>query len=184
MVGARGEDWGRLIMVRGGPAAPRDLALLERAATTLALGRLLDHQRESLERQAHRTILSALSATATPTRPRPRPGPGRWACRHRAPADGRVVRGQRRSSRQPAEQPGREQPPGGAGSPGLAAQARTAAVADALAAACRQLPVPALVASLDDSRVAALLALPPRADPDTVLSRLAAGLRPRLTPAT
>ena len=69
---------------------------------------------------------------------------------------------------------------GGPAQPGLAAQARTAAVADALAAACRQLPVPALVASLDDRRVAALLALPPRADPDTVLSRLAAGLRPRL----
>ena len=60
VVGARGQDWGRLIMVRGGPPAPRDLALLERAATTLALGRLLDHQRESLERQAHRTILSVL----------------------------------------------------------------------------------------------------------------------------
>src|SRR5580692_3354436 len=59
VVGARGQDWGRLIMVRGAPPAPRDLALLERAATTLALGRLLDHQRESLERQAHRTILAA-----------------------------------------------------------------------------------------------------------------------------
>jgi PucR family transcriptional regulator, purine catabolism regulatory protein len=59
VVGARGQDWGRLIMVRGEPPAPRDLALLERAATTLALGRLLDHQRESLERQAHRSILAA-----------------------------------------------------------------------------------------------------------------------------
>ena len=59
VVGARGQDWGRLIMVRGAPPAPRDLALLERAATTLALGRLLDRQRESLERQAHRSILAA-----------------------------------------------------------------------------------------------------------------------------
>ena len=41
------------------PPAPGDEALIERAATTLALGRLLDHQQESLERQAHRTILSA-----------------------------------------------------------------------------------------------------------------------------
>src|ERR1700683_4902252 len=78
IVGARGEDWGRLIMARGSapagagrgggggrpgarasPPEPRDVALVERAATTLALGRLLDHQRESLERQAHRTILGA-----------------------------------------------------------------------------------------------------------------------------
>src|SRR5262249_45627226 len=57
--GARGEDWGRLIMLRGRAPAPGDEALIERAATTLALGRLLDHRRESLERQAHRTILSA-----------------------------------------------------------------------------------------------------------------------------
>src|SRR5260370_6694463 len=57
VVGARGQDWGRLIMVRGGAPDPRDVTLVERAATTLALGRLLEHERESLERQAHRTIL-------------------------------------------------------------------------------------------------------------------------------
>ena len=45
---------------------------------------------------------------------------------------------------------------------------------------CRLLRVPALVSSLDDDRVAALLALPPHADPDPVLSRLAGELRPRL----
>ena len=126
----------------------------------------------------------------------PGPGQGAGGARHRPPAHGRSRPGQRRCWR---EQPGREPAPtassptanspaasspgpqaGGPAQPGLAAQARTASVADALAAACRQLPVPALVASLDDRRVAALLALPPRADPDTVLSRLAAGLRPRL----
>jgi PucR family transcriptional regulator, purine catabolism regulatory protein len=37
----------------------RDVALVERAATTLALGRLLDDQQESLERQAYRRILGA-----------------------------------------------------------------------------------------------------------------------------
>ncbi|HEX3487995.1 MAG TPA: PucR family transcriptional regulator ligand-binding domain-containing protein [Streptosporangiaceae bacterium] len=171
VVGARGQDWGRLIMVRGGPPAPRDLALLERAATTLALGRLLDHQRESLERQAHRTILSVLVGH----------GYGDPAeAQARARALGVPVTGRRlmvavvRVTGSAANSPG--------GPTGLAAQARTAAVADATAAACRQLPVPALVASLDDSRVAALLALSPRADPDNVLARLAAELRPRLDP--
>jgi len=177
VVGARGQDWGRLIMVRGEAPAPRDLALLERAATTLALGRLLDHQRESLERQAHRTILSVLVGHGYGD-------PAEAQARARAlgvPVTGRrlmvaVVRvtgGPAATSAAPAGDPAQ---------PGLAAQARTASVADATAAACRQLPVPALVASLDDSRVAALLALPPRADPDAVLTRLAAELRPRLDP--
>jgi PucR family transcriptional regulator, purine catabolism regulatory protein len=62
-VGARGQDWGRLILVRGAQPAPGDEALIERAATTLALARLLDHQRESLERQAHRTILATFLGT-------------------------------------------------------------------------------------------------------------------------
>jgi PucR family transcriptional regulator, purine catabolism regulatory protein len=64
---------------------------------------------------------------------------------------------------------------------GLAAQARAAEVADALAEACRQLRVPALVGSLDDDRIAALLALPPRSDPEAALRRLAEQLRPRLS---
>jgi PucR family transcriptional regulator, purine catabolism regulatory protein len=45
---------------------------------------------------------------------------------------------------------------------------------------CRAGRVPALVGSLDDTRVGALLALPPRADPDAVLGRLAGQLRRRL----
>src|SRR5215510_14394144 len=51
-VGARGEDWGRVILVCDGPPGPGDRVLVERAATTLALGRLLARQQESLERQA------------------------------------------------------------------------------------------------------------------------------------
>jgi PucR family transcriptional regulator, purine catabolism regulatory protein len=98
VVGARGEDWGRLIMVRGAEPAPYDVALIERVATTLALARLLDRQRESVERQAHRTILGAflgngyadpdeaearVSAPRAPgTQPaatRTRPAPSRYA---------------------------------------------------------------------------------------------------------
>ena len=37
-----------------------DALLIERAATTLALGHLLTRQAESLERQAHRTLISAI----------------------------------------------------------------------------------------------------------------------------
>lgn len=150
--------------MRGGHAAPGDEALIERAATTLALVRLLDHQRESLERQAHRTILATFLGT----------GYGDQAeaeARARAlgvPVAGRllvavVVRVARvRTQAGP--------------SPAAAA----AGIADALAEVCRLLRVPALVSSLDDDRVAALLALPTRADTDAVLTRLAGELRPRL----
>ncbi len=181
VVGARGEDWGRLIVLRGQPAGPGDETLLERAATTLALGRLLDHQRESLERQAHRTILSAFLGHGYAD-------PAEAEARARAlgvPVAGRqllaiVVRVAGRPHA-PLETGPAGLATTGLAATGLAAQARAAAVADAIAAVCRQLRIPALAGSLDEHRVAALLALPPRADPDAALARLAAHLRPRLT---
>jgi PucR family transcriptional regulator, purine catabolism regulatory protein len=189
VVGARGEDWGRLIMARGSAPEPRDVALVERAATTLALGRLLDHQWESLERQAHRTILGAFLGHGYAD-------PADAEARARAlgvPVAGRrllpVVIRLARAGTGPDGPAGRGQPggpagPAGRGRPGgpagLEAQARALQVADAAAAACRAGRVPALVGSLDDTRVGALLALPPRADPDAVLGRLAGQLRRRL----
>jgi PucR family transcriptional regulator, purine catabolism regulatory protein len=176
-VGARGEDWGRLIVARGSAPEPRDVALVERAATTLALGRLLDHQQESLERQAHRTILGAFL--------------GHGYADHadaeaRARALGVPVAGRRllpaviRLGRGPHGATGTGGTAGAGGAAGLAAHARGLQVADAVAAACRSCRVPALVGSLDDTRVGALLVLPPRSAPDTVLGRLAAQLRKRL----
>jgi purine catabolism regulator len=177
-VGARGQDWGRLILVRGGQPAPGDEALIERAATTLALGRLLDHQRESLERQAHRTILATFLGT----------GYGDQAeAEARARALGVPVAGRllvavvvRVAKARALARPGIAGS-ASAGAAGAApATAAAAGIADALAEVCRQLRVPALVSSLDDDRVAAVLSLPPRADPDAVLTRLAGELRPRL----
>ncbi|WP_370461534.1 PucR family transcriptional regulator [Micromonospora sp. Llam0] len=82
MVGARGQDWGRLLLrcpaaalsgsggsgVSGGSSGStgsggpplRWSILLERAASTLALGRLIRRDAEGLERQIHRTLLTAL----------------------------------------------------------------------------------------------------------------------------
>lgn len=60
-VGARGEVWGRLILVGDAPS-PGDhrLLVLERAATALAMNRLAERDRESLELHAHRTLLADL----------------------------------------------------------------------------------------------------------------------------
>ncbi|BCJ63125.1 hypothetical protein Prubr_01460 [Polymorphospora rubra] len=65
-VGARGQDWGRLLLrwsneLSGSDPPPTRLTILvERAASTLALGRLIRRDAEGLERQIHRTLLTAL----------------------------------------------------------------------------------------------------------------------------
>jgi PucR family transcriptional regulator, purine catabolism regulatory protein len=161
-VGARGEDWGRVILVCDGPPGPGDRVLVERAATTLALGRLLTRQQESLERQAHRTLLSAVLAQAYA-------GPEEAGVRARAlglPVTGRQLVGVVVRFRSAA--------------PGLLAQARILDVAEALADACRSERVPALVGSLDDERAGALLALDGGADEGRVLAALCAVARQRL----
>jgi len=167
IVGARGADWGRLIMVRGTAQEAGDVALLERAATTLALCRLLDHQAESLERQAHRTILAAFLAHGFAD-------PAEAEARARAlgvPVTGRCL----------VAVVVRLGGPGAEIGAGLASHARAAGIADSLAEVCRRQRVPALIGSLDDDRVAALLALPPRSDVDAALARLADRIRPRLS---
>src|SRR5262245_17688736 len=64
MVGSRGADWGRLIFVLPGPPDAAMLALAERAATTLALARLVsDRHQESPERTSHRSVLAALAGS-------------------------------------------------------------------------------------------------------------------------
>ena len=60
VVGARGTDWGRLVLVVGGPPSSRQLVVAERAAAALAVGRLIEREHESLERQSHRTLLTAM----------------------------------------------------------------------------------------------------------------------------
>jgi PucR family transcriptional regulator, purine catabolism regulatory protein len=161
-VGARGEDWGRLILVCEGAPAAGDTVLVERAATTLALSRLLARQQESLERQAHRTLLTAVLAQSYPAA-------GEAEARARAlglPVPGRPLLGLVIRFR--------------GADPGLLAQARVLEVAEAVAGACRAERIPALVGSLDDERAGALLALDPQADEARVLGAVCDGARQRL----
>jgi PucR family transcriptional regulator, purine catabolism regulatory protein len=161
-VGARGEDWGRVILVCDGPPRGTDTVLIERTATTLALGRLLTRQAESVERQAHRTLISGIIAQA-------HADPGEAAIRARAlgvPVDGRqlVAVVLRRSSE----------------GPGISAHARMLDVADTAAAVCRSEQVPALVGTLDDVQAGVMLSLSPRTEPDRVLTTFATRIRERL----
>ena len=162
-VGARGEDWGRVILVCDGPPGGADTVLIERAATTLALGRLLTRHAESLDRQAHRTLITGIISQA-------HADPAEAAVRSRAlgvPVDGRQLVALVLRLRDPA---------GTAGPLGVSAHARVLDIADAAAAACRAERIPALVGTLDDARGGAMLSLSPSVDPDRVLESLAARL--------
>ena len=158
--GARGEDWGRVILVCDGPPRDMDTVLIERTATTLALGRLLTRHAESLDRQAHRTLITGLISQALTD-------PAEAAVRARAlgvPVDGRQLIAVVLRLRDPAR------------ALGVSAHARLLDVADAAAAGCRAERIPSLVGTLDDARAGAMLSLSPRADADRALGGLAARL--------
>ena len=165
-VGARGEDWGRVILVCDAPPGGTDTVLIERAATTLALGRLLTRHAESLDRQAHRTLITGIISQA-------HADPAEAAVRSRAlgvPVDGRQLIAMVLRLRDPA---------GHSGPLGVSAHARVLDIADAAAAACRAERVPSLVGTLDDARAGAMLSLSPRADADRVLHGLTARIAER-----
>jgi purine catabolism regulator len=159
-VGARGDDWGRLVLVRepGQPPRPQDLMLLERAATTLALHQLITRDREGLERQTHRTLISALLDHV-----HPHAEIGLRAGALGVPLEGRRLVG---AVVRPRTVP----------TTSLAAQARIRDLADAVAQATRTAGVAALVGSLDDRTIGVLAALDRRDDDSVVLSRVATAL--------
>ena len=159
-----------------------DALLIERAATTLALGRLLTRQAESLERQAHRTLISALieRGDADPA--------GAAEAEARARAMGVPVTG-RQLVAAVVRIPDPDDPgpaPVALGSASVAppptplapaaSPVAVLAVAEAVAGACRAARVPALAGALDDLRAGALLSLPPDADADEALTVLATRL--------
>jgi sugar diacid utilization regulator len=134
-----------------------DELLLSRAAATLALGHLLTSRAESLERQAHRTLISALIERSS--------GAGADT-EDDAAARARALG---------VEVTGRDLVAVVVMLPD-AGQAAVLGAAEAMAGACQTAGLPALVGALDDVRAGALLSLPPGADDDGVLGGLATRL--------
>jgi hypothetical protein len=155
-----------------------DELLVARAAATLALGHLLTSQAESLERQAHRTLISALIEGV---------GDGEAEAAARARAMGVEV-GDRTLVAVVARLP---EPADGAaarrGGQGATLGAPVLAVAEAMASACREAGLPALVGALDEVRAGGLLSLMPGTDDDKPLGafarRLATGQAGPAVPA-
>lgn len=174
-VGARGRDWGRLVVV-GEPATGagpepgerphRHSVLLERGAATLALNRLLERDRESLERQTHRTLLSGILTHALTV--------SDVALRARAlgvPLEGRRLVGVMLRLR------------GGPASAALEAQARLRDFTETAAQAVRERGLTALTGTLDDGGVGVLVSLGPSDHEHTALEEFAAALTRLTEPA-
>jgi purine catabolism regulator len=196
-VGARGRNWGRLVIVgepgppprtdagNGRPQEPSDgsapkdaispgcgralvphrhTVLLERGAATLALNRLLERDRESLERQTHRTLLAGILTHALTV--------SDVALRARAlgvPLEGRRLVGVML------------RPRGGPPSAALEAQALLRDFAETAALAVRERCLTALTGALDDGAVGLLVSLGASEDEHTALEGFAAALE-RLGP--
>ncbi|WP_323369530.1 PucR family transcriptional regulator [Streptomyces alkaliterrae] len=157
VVGSRGDDWGRLVVLTPQPPPDRHVVLVERAAAALALHRLHARHRDGVERQAHHALLTALRDRGADEELL-----GRCA-RAGVPLTDRSLTG---VAARPVVRRGRRA--------FVAADALTG-LAAALAAALRDRDVPALVGT-DPDDVLALLSLPPDVDAAAVLTAVAAEL--------
>jgi purine catabolism regulator len=177
-VGARGEDWGRLLLrwppggETGAATAPptRLSILLERAASTLALGRLIRRDEESLERQIHRTLLTALLDHTRPVDEVALRARALGVALERRHLVGVVVR-----HRQDAADSAGTGTAGFGGAPEAAARMRD--LAEAVGHALRAARLAGLTGPLDDQAVGVLLALRGGEDEGAALSAFAAALR-------
>ena len=161
-VGARGQDWVRLVLITDTTPSVRDSMLLERGAATVALSRLLERDRESLERQTHRTLLTGIIAGSIAL----------TETTARAQALGVPLEGHALISvlvRLSVVTTG----------PALQTQERLRDFAETVSAAVRDSRATALVGVVDDATVAVLLSLPPREDVDRALERLSTALAKR-----
>ncbi|ASR35175.1 CdaR family transcriptional regulator [Prauserella marina] len=168
IVGARGHDWGRLVLTCAETPPHRYLVVAERAASTLAVHHLLTREGEGLERQAHRAVLAELLASPA----LPAELPARAAALHVPLAGRRLV--------------GAAIRPRLTGLPRLPSSASTQPLlrelAETTALATRRARVTALVAGVDDTSVCVLLSLSPQASIDAVLLRLAKEVQQSRTP--
>ncbi|WP_455240261.1 PucR family transcriptional regulator [Micromonospora harpali] len=198
-VGARGQDWGRLLLrwpgggelTTGAPVpdgapepGPADVApppqapptrltiLVERAASALALGRLIRRDAEGLERQIHRTLLTALLDHSRPVDEVALRARALGVVLERRHLVGVVVRyrgDEPAADGTPTEGPGPVDPEAG--------PARLRDLSEAVGQALREAKLTGLSSAVDDQSVGVLLALPDPAAEERALAGFAAALR-------
>ena len=160
-VAVRGEPWGRLVLAPHGEPSAAQVLVAERGASAIAIERLVERDRESLERQVHRSLLAELLD---------RGAVGSKAVSARSKAIGVPLDGRRlvgvvvRVAGDPQLAP-------------LATQARDQQRAERVARAARVAGLSALVGVLRSGHVGLLVSLEMRADARSSLERLARQLR-------
>ncbi|WBB91633.1 PucR family transcriptional regulator [Verrucosispora sp. WMMC514] len=183
---------GRADAVRAGgggslSAPPTRLTILvERAASTLALGRLIRRDAEGLERQLHRTLLTALLDHSWPVDEVALRARALGVVLERRLLVGVVVRhrvddggAEPVRHRQPAGSGPRTEPghPGEVLDHADTGPARLRDLAEAAGQALREAGLTGLTSALDDQTVGVLLALPDAAAEERALSAFAVALR-------
>ncbi|MFL6071787.1 MAG: PucR family transcriptional regulator [Actinomycetes bacterium] len=159
VVGARGTDWGRLVVITDAAPTPRQLVVAERAAAALALDRLVERDQESLERQSHRTLLAAMveqSMTSPELRLR--------AAGLGAPLEAQTLVGVIVRSESTSLTP-------------LGAQAQVRQLAEVSERALRSTRSTGLVGVLDESSVGVLLVAPDQGRAERALAAMATKVR-------
>jgi purine catabolism regulator len=150
-----GSEFGRLIMLCDSEPTALERMLVERGATALVINRLTVRDLDSLERQTHRTLLTALAMSTN--------DPAETAARAK---DLGVPLERRRLTGVVVRAAGEQ-----GGLPALLRDVASSAVTE-----LKALRVPALVGPLDEQRVALLLSQDRSADVDAVLTKLATRL--------
>jgi purine catabolism regulator len=150
-----GSEFGRLIMLCDGEPSARQRMLLERGASALVINRLTVRDLDSLERQTHRTLLTALAMSTNDAAETAARAKALGVPLERRRLTGVVVRASGEHG-------------------GLPALLRD--VASSAVTALKALRIPALVGPLDEQRVAVLLSQDRSADVDAALTKLSARL--------
>ncbi len=159
-IGARGHDWGRLILMTDVEGSDATRALIERAVSALAVHRLLAGDHEPMDRLAQRDLLRDIRAHAA--------SPADLSLRMRALG----VAVQDRRLLGLVARPAVHSP----ASPGAHRQQRTQLV-DALEQAARVARVNSVVGDLGAAGVQAVLAIPVDRSESAVLNQLTSALR-------
>jgi purine catabolism regulator len=161
-VGARGRDWGRLILLAPGPNHARMAMLAERAAITLALGRLIERDLGSMTLHVHGNMLAGVISPDATTHDLSLAARAVGVTLEHRQVVGVAVR-LRDNDVAPTGDVSAAATPGATDldDDPLARQMRWRAIAEAASRAARQIGVPALVGLVeDDSVLAVLLSLP------------------------
>lgn len=160
-IATKGEAWGRLVLLPDGEATASQHLVAERGASALAIERLVERDRETLERHVHRSLLTDLVAHGSSS-------PAALSARASAlgvPLDGRRLAG--------VVVRFRDEPAGGP----LEVQAAELRRSELAARSARSSGLRAIVGTLRHAEIGLVVALDPAADATRSLSELARRIR-------